>query len=223
MSVTDLTAGELITKFELQVDDLTELSSQEELDLLNDKMLDVAMERPWEALKTPVEGTSFSLDATNGLYYLAVPTDFSNFVENNMYTDNTLPVENNAAPKVVFVGQGRQPFQIVNYSDRMQYRTQSGVCYLDLVAQKIYFTVAPNDMSYYQYDYLKVPPILTSAASIPSWIPNRFRKMLYFAMATDNEIIQLSSKANSYAADNRAKYQDTLDKMAFWNANLINY
>lgn len=216
MSKTDLTAGEIITKFELQVNDLTELSSDEELDLLNDKIQDVAMERPWEKLKKNATG-ALTLDATTGLYYIAKPTDFGMFIENNLYTENNMPVYNNARPCVIFIGVNRQPYQVVNYSDRGQYKTTGGVCWLDLTVDKIFFSVAPSDLTIYDFDYGSVPPLMTSTASIPSWIENRFRKMLWFAMATDNEIIQLSSKANSYAADNRAKYQDTLEKMNWWN------
>lgn len=223
MSTTDLTAGDLIIKFELQVSDLTELSSQEELDLLNDKAQDVAMERPWEVLKTSVSG-ALTLDPVTGLYYITKPTDFAFFCENNMYTDNTMPVDNNAAPRVIFIGPNFTPYQIINYSDRVQYRTTGKVCYLDMNAGKIYFPVAPqaSDISAYQFDYIKVPPLMTSTTDTPSWMPNRFRKMLYFAMATDDDILQKSPKATSYAPENAGKYQDTLEKMSWWNDQFYN-
>lgn len=219
MSVDDLTAGEIITKFELQVADLTELSSSEELDLLNDKVQDVAMERSWETLKKAATG-SLTLDSVSGLYYITKPTDFAYFVENNMYTNNTIGVDNNASPKVIFIGAGRSPYQIVNYSDRAQYKYQSGVCWLDLTDNRIYFPVAPSDTSYYGFDYSSVPPVLTATTDKPAFIPSRFRKMLWFAMATDDDILQKSPKASSYAADNRAKYLDTLEKMSWWNDQL---
>jgi hypothetical protein len=220
LSTTDLNGGDIIVKFELQVNDLTELSPQEELDLLNDKYQDVCMERPWEFLKTNVTG-ALAYDSTAGMWYITKPADFSYFCENNQNTDNTLSVENNAAPRVIFVGTAYAPFQVVNYSDRIQYRTQNGVCWLDLNAGKIYFPVAPSDTTYYNFDYIKVPADLTTSTT--PIFPNRFRKMLWFAMATDNEILQLSSKANSYAKDNLAKYQDTMAKMNYWQDNLFNY
>lgn len=222
MSTSDLNGADIITKFELQASDLTELSSQEELDLLNDKYQDVCMERPWEFLKTKTTG-SLNLDATTGLYYIAKPTDFSAFCENNMFTDNSMGVNNNAAPKVIFIGANYIPYQIVNFSDRIQYRTQSNVCWLDLEASKIFFPVAPNatDLTFYQFDYIKTPTDLTTSTT--PVFPNRFRKMLWFAMATDDDILQKSPKATSYAAENRSKYQDTLEKMEYWNASLINY
>lgn len=220
MSTTDLNGQDIITKFELQVNDLTELSSQEELDLLNDKYLDVCMERPWEFLKKNATG-ALALDATTGLYYITKPTDFAFFCENNQYTDNTIQAQNNAPPRVIFVGAAYTPYQIVNYSDRLQYRTQSGVCWLDLTADKIFFPMPPSDTTYYNFDYIHVPTELTTTTS--PVFPNRFRKMLWFAMATDNEILQLSAKAGSYAKENREKYEDTLDKMSYWNDNLNLY
>lgn len=220
MSIDNLTSQDIITKFELQVSDLTELSSQEELDLLNDKYQDVCMERPWNFLKTNKTG-ALSLDSTTGLYYIPTPDDFGMFYENNQYTDNSIEIENNASPKVIFIGVNHDPYQIVNYDDREQYRNKSRCCYHDMGASKIYFPATPSDTSFYSLDYIKVPADLTLLSSTPVF-PNRFRKMLWFAMAADNEILQLSSKANSYAVDNRAKYQDTLQKMEYWHDSQFN-
>lgn len=220
MSIDNLNAQDIITKFELQVSDLTELSTQEELDLLNDKYQDVCMERPWIFLKTNKTG-SIALDPVTGLYYIDTPADFSMFYENNMSTDNSIAIENNASPRVIFVGANRAPYQIVNYEDREQYRNRGHVCYHDMGASKIFFTATPHDTSFYSMDYIKAPANMATLSDTPIF-PNRFRKMLYFAMATDNEILQLSSKANSYAPDNRAKYQDTLQKMEYWNDNQFN-
>lgn len=219
MSTTDLNGADIITKFELQVADLTELSSQEELDLLNDKYQDVSMERPWEALKKKATG-SLTLDATTGLYYITKPTDFSNFCENNQYTDNAIPIENNAAPRVIFVGVAYTPYQIVNFSDRIQYRNTSNYCYLDLEAGKIYFCATPPDLTFYQFDYIRVPDDLTIATT--PWMPNRFRKMLWFAMAVDDDILQKSPKAQSYAPENRQKYLDVMEKLNYWNDTMYN-
>lgn len=215
-----LTATEIIERFELQVDDLTELATQEELNLLNDIYLtDVcACGVPWEILKTAASG-ALALDPVTGLYYITIPDNFCYFVENNSYTDNTIGIDNNASPKVIFVGANYDPFQIVNYSDRVQYRTHSGVAYADMGAGKIYFPVAPSDTSFYLFDYIRIPEALGLNDS--PIFPARFHNMFQFAMATRNEIMQLSAKANSYAPDNQAKFLDIMDKMRLWNANLI--
>lgn len=219
MSTTDLNGNDIITRFELQVADLTELSSQEELDLLNDKYQDVCMERPWTFLKKNVTG-SLTLDSTTGLYYIATPSDFSMFYDNNMYTDNTISVENNASSRVIFIGVNHNPYQIVNYEDREQYRNKSQVCYHDINASKIYFPATPPDLTYYSMDYIKVPADLTIASS--PLFPNRFRKMLWYFMATSNEILQLSSKANSYAVDNFNIASKTLLDMKYWDDSQYN-
>ena len=62
--------SELITKFELYVDDGTELSSQEELDLANKIYYSICNYRPWEWLKKTVTGTISSGTIT-------LPTDFA--------------------------------------------------------------------------------------------------------------------------------------------------
>ena len=67
-----LTPADVITKFELQVSDITELSSQEELDLLQNVYEDVCVDRQWEVLKTSISG-ALTLDPTTGLYYLTLP------------------------------------------------------------------------------------------------------------------------------------------------------
>lgn len=213
-------AEEIITKFELQVSDLTELATQEELDLLNEiYVTDICSDRPWEFLKTEKTG-SLSLDGTTGLYYATLPDDFSYICENDQYTDNTIGIDNNASPKVIFIGTAFQPYQLVNYSDRVKYRNVSAVCWVDLNANRIYFPVAPSDTSYYKYDYIKVPDDL--ALGDTPIFPARFHKMIAYAMAMDNDILQLSAKAQSYLPENKSKFQQKFDAMALWNANLLN-
>lgn len=223
MSAQDLTAEDLIEKFELQVDDLTELSTDEELDLLNDKYQDVCSERPWEFLKknaTNLTNGAIALDTATGLYYITMPTDFSLFVENDTYTDNAIPIENNAAPKGIFLGITSNFCQIVNYSDRLRYKGWTNVAWLDLVAKKIFFAGTPADISSYTFDYIYTPDPL-EIDDTPAF-PNRFRKMLAFAMAVDNEILQRSPAANSQAIQNQAKYDKTMSLMDWWNDNLNN-
>lgn len=210
-------ASEIITAFELQVADVTELSSTEELALLNKKYQKVCNQRSWEFLKTPASG-SILQDATG--YYITAPTDFNSFIENNQYTDNSIGVQNNAAPKVIFVlssSGAYQPYQIINFSDRRQYVNRNGFAYYDAVNAVIRFTGPPTGTTY-EFDYIKVPAKLT-LSDYPIF-PGQFHDMLVYAMATDNDILQLSPKATSYAAENQAKYQSDFDDMVYWNANL---
>ena len=216
MAYPTKTAAQIITDFELQVNDVTELSSSEELSLLNRVYIKICNDRPWEFLKTAASG-SISQDATS--YYITPPADFAYFVENNMYTDNSIGITNNASPKVIFVisNGAYQPTQIVNFSDRRQYLNRTGFAYYDVANNKIRFTGVPNGTTY-EFDYIKVPALL--AVTDTPVFPGRFHDMIMYAMASDNDILQLSAKATSYAPDNQAKYAGLLADMEWWNATL---
>lgn len=211
------TATELITTFELQVSDVTELSSSEELALLNRIYQRVCNDRPWEFLKTNATGT-MSGSGVDG-YYITLPSDFAYFYENYSWTDNAYSTEINQAPKVIFVGSNLAPYKIVNYSDRRQYLGSAGYAYVDLANSKIVFTGTPVATTY-SMDYIKVPATLT-AGSTPV-IPTRFQDILVYGMATENDVLQLSDKAKSYAPENLGLYESYLSDMALWNSNLIN-
>jgi len=218
MSQPQLTAEEIIIDFELQVNDVTELSPDEELELLNEKYVKICGQKPWEFLKTPASGSILS-DSIG--YYITLPDDFSYFAENNQYTDNSIGIYNNADTKVIFVlspSGAYQPYQIINFSDRRQYRNRSGFAYLDLSSNAVRFTGNPQG-STYEFDYIKVPAKLM-LDDYPIF-PGQFHKMIKYAMATDNEILQLSPKATSYAAENDAKYQSDFLDMVYWNSQLI--
>jgi hypothetical protein len=208
-------ASQIITNFELQVSDITELSGAEELLILNRIYQRVCSERPWEFLKTSATGTM----AGSGMdgSYISIPSDFAFFSSNFQYTDNTISPQNNAAPKVIFVGANYSPTYLVNYSDRRQYRGSIGYAYLDLANDKIVFTGTPIQRTY-DFDYLKVPPTLT--ASDTPLIPERFQDVLVYGMAAEDAVLQLSPKATSYAQENRALYAQYIIDMAYWNAQL---
>lgn len=212
-----MTASEIITTFELQVNDVTELSTAEELSILNRIYQRVCSYRPWEFLKTTASGTVLT-DATGS--YITTPSDFAFFSENAQYTDNSIAYQNNASPKVIFIIQNNTyiPYQVVNFSDRRQYYNKGNYAYLDLANGVIRFTKPPVTTSY-EFDYIKVPATLT-AGSTPV-IPTRFQEILVYGMATENDILQRSPKATSYAPENQAKYQQCLDDLAYYNANLL--
>ena len=207
----------LITDFELQVNDVTELSSSEELSILNRIYQSICAKRPWEFLKTSASGT-MSGSGVDG-YYITIPSDFGYFYENNTYTNNTLSAQNNASPKVIFIGANRTPYQIVNYSDRVQYLGKTGYAYVDLVNSKIYFTGTPVSTTYLM-DYIKIPALLTTS-DYPIF-NGRFHDIITFGMAVDNEILQLSPKAQSYAPENQAKFNQYLSDMEYHYSQFIN-
>lgn len=205
MAQPKLTSAEIITAFELQVSDVTELSSSEELSLLNKVYVKICGLRPWEFLKTAVAGAILS-DTTG--YYITAPTDFSSFSIN--YSAEI--------PKVVYVGASFQPYRVIDFSSRRLYRNQNGYVYYDAANLAIRFTGTPNELTY-EFDYIKVPALLALGA-YPIF-PGQFHDMLVYAMAVDNDILQLSPKATSYAKENNAKYESDLNDMEYWNAQLI--
>lgn len=217
MALPTKTAAQIITDFELQVNDVTELSSTEELALLNKVYQYICALQPWEFLKTSVSGT-VSSDATSS--YITLPTDFAQFSIDGQYTENNVGVEGNATPKFIFLldsSSNYVPFQVINFSDRRQYKGVSTVVYIDIVNYKIRFLVAPTYTSY-EFDYIKIPALLTTSDT--PVLPGQFHDIFAPAMASDNDILQLSPKAKSYKQENDIKYAQQLLNMQFWNANL---
>ena len=66
-----MTAEEIIARFNLQVDDSSELSSTEELALLNQCYREIQNDRSWEWLKTEETATT-----SISVPYIALPSDF---------------------------------------------------------------------------------------------------------------------------------------------------
>lgn len=200
--------------FHIYTDDTSELSSVEELALLNRIYKQICRQKPWEFLKTEKTGT---LSAS--VPYVALPTDFQQFSENNQSTENTTGASSDIADRVVFVGTQRTPYKIVNFSDRNQYYNKDGYCYLDFANQRLVFTLQPSSALTYSYDYIKTPADLTLATSPVFTVAN---EIIAFGMATDSYIIQIFDKARSYAPENNAKYTEGLADLSFYNANLRN-
>lgn len=211
-----MTPAILIPRFNLQVSDMTELSDFEEIALFNRVYQRVCADRPWEFLKTNATG-SISADTTGS--YITIPTDFAYFIENKLATDNTVAYQGNAEPTVIFIVENGvyKPYQVVNFSDRRQYTNKGGYAYLDLGQGKIRFTTTPAGTTY-DFDYIKVPATVTISDTII--IPDRFADIIVFGMALENDILELSPKATSYAPENKVMYDKYLLDMQYWNAQL---
>ncbi len=222
MAQPSKTATQIITDFELQVNDITELSSSEELALLNRVYIKTCNGQPYEFLKKQASGT-FSTDA-NGAF-ITLPSDFDFFPINNEYTDNSISVENNADAKVVFLlnGTAYVPYQVINFSDRRQYQNRTGFVYVDMANSLIRFTGGSGNIppyTQYEFDYIKVPPLL--AVGDYPLIPGKFHDMLTFKMATENDVLQLSPKAQSMQEENEEKYQEYVLDLQYWNSQFYN-
>ena len=203
------TAQEIITSFELQIDDTTDLSSTEELRLLNKIYNDICSLLPWEFLKKAFTGTT-----STTVDYIALPSDFQYIVQNANYTDSSY----SAFRPVVFVGPSFVPYQVVSWSDRRQYRNQDGYCYVDIVNSRLCFTKQPTEALAVEFDYIYIPADLTLSDS--PVFPARFHDAIKYAMSVEDNIIQQSDKAKSYAAENKQLYKEAIADMRLWNANL---
>lgn len=216
------TATQIIVNFELQVNDLTELSSSEELALLNRVYFKVCNGQPYEFLKKQGSG---SLGSDSNGSFITLPGDFNFFPGNAAYTDNSIGQDNNAAPKIVFLVSGTTytPYQVINWSDRRMYVNRSGFCYVDAANGVVRFTGGTGftpPASSWEFDYIFVPPVLT-INDTPK-IPGQFHDMLVYKMATENDVLQLSPKATSMQADNQAKYEEYVADLQYWNAQFYN-
>jgi len=205
-----MTKAEIIAKFHLFMDDTTELSSAEESDLFDKWYNKVMSNRPWEILRVPGTGTQ-----STTVPYIALPSDFAYLTQNHDDTGNNSYGEF----PVIFVGANYDPYKVVNYADRRQYRTHGNVAYIDIVNSRLVFTVQPTAANAVEFDYIKVPAALTTGQS--PVFPARFHDIIYHGMCTDEFVIEQSDKAKSYRAENLAAYNGYLEDMAFWNSQLI--
>src|SRR5579872_4993686 len=136
-----LTGQQIIDRFELYTDDTTELSSDEELILANDKLRIIYMEQNWEFLRRKNTGTIGS----DGK--IAVPTDFDEFIEN--YSED--PTISEPLLKVIFIGSMKSPYFIVPMGQRNA-NNFSNVCWFDPTDKKINFAQSPGSGAVYEFD-----------------------------------------------------------------------
>ncbi len=194
---------------------MSELSDVEELALANKRYRWILNYKPWEFLKKAGTGTQ-----STTVPYIALPSDFKYFTENGNFTDNTRQVDNNASPKVVFVGPSYAPYQIINFSDRRQYRDKDGYAYADLVNSRLYFTKQPTTANTVEFDYIYKPDDLTLATA--PVFHSDFHPMIYHGMAVEDNILQLFEKARSYKNENQTLHDNYLKDLCYYNSQFFN-
>lgn len=202
-----MTKQETLTKFELYLDDMTELSSSEQSDLYDKIYRRVSSDRPWEATKKEFSGTA------NG-ETLALPSDFLYLTANNNYTTSA----EYADMPVIFIGSTYQPYKVVSWSDRRQYRNRSNVAWIDWVNGNLVFAKDPGSKAV-EYDYHAQMPV--PALDESPWFPAEFHDVLYHGMCVDDFIINQSEKAKSYQQEHQRQYDMYIRDMSYWNSQLI--
>lgn len=205
-----MTGQQIITAFELQVSDLTELSSTEELALLNKVYKKALGEKAYECTKKEASGT-----LSTSVPYIALPADFLSLVAN---ADHTSRGYYGQRP-VVFVGSNYTPYEVVSWSDRRQYRNDTNKCYVDIRNSRLYFTVQPSAADTYEFDYHAFPDDLTLNTS--PIIPSHLCHLFVHLMALEDFVLQLSDKAKSYAPENKVMAESYRADLDLWNANLV--
>lgn len=208
-----MTAAEIISKFELYVDDTTELSTSEELALLNKVYQKICDDRPWEFLKKEASGTMPTTTT------IPVPSDFGFFVENLNYTDNSQTATYNFKPVGILIN-GNKWLQIINWSDRKQYANQDGYAYFDATNNTITTTYAQPSGATYSFDYKAIPAELLIGGT--PVFPARYHDMIALGMAVDDMAIQLFDKNRSYARENEMRFSGYMQALSLYNANLQN-
>lgn len=205
-----MTKDQIILKAQLYLDDTSELSTAEFSDLFDKMYRKVNTDRPWEGTKKAFTGTtSASVD------YVALPSDFLYLTANHNYTDPSYE----AGFPVVFIGSAYRPVSVVSWSDRRQYRNNNNYAYIDIGTSRLYFCKQPTAAEAIEYDYHAQKPTLTGSES--PWFPADFHDCIYHYMVSDDYMIQQSDKAKSYAKENRAAGDEIMERMAMWNANLV--
>jgi len=193
-----MTKAQIVQKFELYMDDMTELSTSESGELFDKIYEEVSTERPWEYLKKELSGT----------FPLTIPSDFLYFLTNNQYQASG---EYGSRPTVRFES-GNMP--IVSFSDRNNYK--GGVAYIEagvLTTKTPGFTGMTATA-----DYMSVAPTLTNNQS--PWFPIH-HDVIYHGMCRDAFMIMQTEKAKSYALEHEAQFQKYMGRLALWNARLI--
>lgn len=193
---------DIIARFNLQVDDSSELSSDEELALAQEVYNEVCEDRPWEFLKTSFEGTS-----STTVPYIDLPADFRELAPNK------------DGYSVVFVGTDYAEYKVVPFSSRREHRDQDGFCYIDIASSRLYFTKQPTIAKSVEYDYIKIPPALTPTTA-PLVTTSQFGNMIAYGMAGKFNPIEQSEKATSYQRENRAEYFSMLSDFRMLDANI---
>ena len=206
---TPLTKAQIITKAQLYLDDMSELSTAEFGDLFNKMYNKINVSRPWEGTKREHSTTTDSND------YITLPSGFLHLTENHNHTDSSYAAEF----PVVFLDTTYTPIKVVSWSDRRQYRNSGSHAYIDIVNSRLYFTKSPGSGKSVEFDYFAQMPTL--ALNEYPWFPAEFHDCIYHYMVSDDYMIQQSDKAKSYAAENRAAGDQIMEQMVMWNARLV--
>jgi hypothetical protein len=205
-----MTKQEILNKFNLFMDDMSDLSSAEESDLFDKHYRKVNASRLWEGTKA--EGATTT---STSVPYVSLESDFLFLTANGNYTSSSEYASN----PVIFRGADYRKYDVVSWSDRRQYRESDSHAWIDFPNLRLYFSKTPSAVEAVEYDYHRQMPSLALAES--PWFPAEYHDVIYHMMCADSFIIQQSDKAKSYQRENEQAAKDYLEQMAYWNSQLI--
>lgn len=194
--------SDILLRFESQVDDNSELSTDEELALAQEVYDEISNDRPWEWLKTTATGTT-----STSVPYIALPADFK---ELSLNRDNQ---------SVIFVGSDFAEYRVIPFSSRRDYRNLDGYAYIDVPNQRLYFTLQPTSAKAVEYDYIKRPAALT-VSTAPLVTTEQFGKLIAYGMAIKFNNIEQSDKSSSYQKENQLQYYNLLSDLRMEDVNI---
>lgn len=192
--------NDIIKRFNLQVDDSSELSSNESLALANEVYQDIQNDRSWEWLKTEFTGVTSTI-----VPYIALPSDFKSLAINK---DNET---------IVFVGDTFEEYKVIGFSERRDYRDSTGYCYIDVANNRLVFTKQPDEVKSVEFDYIVIAPALLFSTS-PLF--KGFDNIISYGMAAKFNPIELTDKSASYQKENQIEYYKLLSDMRMEDANI---
>lgn len=200
-----MNTANIIDRYNLQNDDASELSTDEELALAQEVYDDICNERPWEWLKS-----TFTDVTSTTLPYIALPANFREFSQNKN------------GEIVVFVGNDYSEYKVIPFSSRRDYRNKSGFCYVDVVNSRLYFTLQPTSVMNIEFDYIRYAPSLTLSTE-PLVTTDQFGNLIAYGMAVKFSNIEQADKASgvsSYQSENRVQYNNILSDLRLQDSNL---
>lgn len=192
----------IIARYNVQVDDASQLSTDEELALANEIYVDIANDRPWEWLRATATDTTLT-----SVPYVSLPADFKEMTLNKWNES------------VVFVGDDYSEYKVIPFASRRDYRNTSGFCYVDVPNQRLYFTLQPTEAKAIEYDYIKRPAALTVGTE-PLVTTDQFGNLIAYGMASKFNNIEQSEKGSSYQEENQREYYKILSDLRMEDVNI---
>lgn len=199
-----LITSDIIARYNLQVDDASELSTDEELALANEVYFDVCNDRPWEWLKS-----TFTDVTSTTLPYINLPANFKELAHNR---DNR---------SVIFIGADMNEYKVVPFSSRRDYYNQDGFCYIDIPNQRLYFMKQPTEVKSIEFDYIKYPISLT--LSTEPLFTSTYHPIIAYGMAAKFTNIEQQSKGknnSSYQKENQIEYNNFMSNLRMEDSNI---